>query len=458
MIIDSTARKYQVVLTAAKTTNDMPVIVNWEPVSRMPNLVPALARTNTNGLTAVDILTTTDLPKSIKEITIYNNDTAAKTVQVLLNDSGTAFLIVNATLQPGETLGYAELAQWYAQDASGNRKTIAAATLTNLADTIHAATTKSTPVTADEFGIWDSVSLALRKCTWGNIVTTLQTAFASLTFSVGPATAATHAVRADQNKNELTSVSATIATGKLTLGLQPCIIPFRNSDVTNGAPNTKFVSAALTLATDNNGASFGLTTAVQGRLIMLAVDNGTATPVLGVVNLSGGTSLTEEGVLTSTTAITGAVVSATTVYTTVALGAGLYPYKVVGAVDITWTSGSGYITTPALVTGAGGNALTNLNSFGYGTSQDLTGSKLLATTYYNDTGKPREVDFRITVAGGALATVSGTVDGKTKAFASVNATYSIFSGGFKLVVQPGKSYSIQYVSGTFTSSSWFETI
>jgi hypothetical protein len=204
MIIDSTDRKYQVVLTAAKTTNDMPVIVNWEPVSRMPNLTPQLARTNTNGITAVDILATTDLPKSIKEITIYNNDTASKTVQVFLSDSGTSFLIVNATLQPGETLGYSELVQWYAQDASGNRKTIAAATLTNLADTINAATTKATPVTADEFSYWDSVSLALRKCTWGNIVTTLGSTFAALAgsasqvFSVATATAAGHAVPLSQ--------------------------------------------------------------------------------------------------------------------------------------------------------------------------------------------------------------------------------------------------------------------
>jgi hypothetical protein len=176
-------------------------------------------------------------------------------------------------------------------------------------------------------------------------------------FSAAAAAAGDNVVRADQNKNDLTSVSATIATGKLTLGLQPCIIQFRNSDVTNGAANTKFVSTALSLVTTDNGASFGLTTAIQGRLILIAIDNGTSTPVLGVINQSGFIDLSETGVLTSTTAIAGAVTSATTVYTTAALGAGLYPYKAVGAVDITWTSGSGYVTTPALVTGVGGRAI-----------------------------------------------------------------------------------------------------
>jgi hypothetical protein len=233
----------------------------------------------------------------------------------------------------------------------------------DIASDISGATAKATPIDADKFGYWDSVTGLLRSMTWANIKTTLSGVFAALAgsttqaFSVATATAASHAVRADQNVNDLTSVSATIATGFLTVGLQPGIFRFRNSTLSNGAPNTKFVTAALTLATDNIGASFGLTTAVQGRLYMLAIDDGTATPRLGIINSSGGTSLNEEGVLTSTTAITGAVVSPTTVYTTAALGAGLYPYKVVGAVDITWTSGSGYVTTPALVTGAGGKAL-----------------------------------------------------------------------------------------------------
>ena len=119
MIIDSVQRKYQVVLTAAKTTTDMSVVVNWEHISKMPNLTPTIARTNTNGVTAVDILATTDLPKRINSLTIYNADTAPKTVQVFLNDTGTAFLIISATLQPGETLGYSESTQWYTGGQTG---------------------------------------------------------------------------------------------------------------------------------------------------------------------------------------------------------------------------------------------------------------------------------------------------------------------------------------------------
>jgi len=193
---------------------------------------------------------------------------------------------------------------------------------------------------------YDGVDYVVTNPAGGNVFTSPVTAAA--------ATTAGNVVRADQNVNDLTSVSATIATGFLTVGLQPCIIKFRNSAVANGAPNTKFVASTLTLATDNIGASLGLATAVRGRLFMLAIDDGTATPRLGIINSSCDMVLDEEGVLTSTTAIAGAVVSANTVYTAAALGAGLYPYKIVGAVDIVWTSGSGYVTTPALVTGAGG--------------------------------------------------------------------------------------------------------
>lgn len=58
---------------------------------------------------------------------------------------------------------------------------ISAGTTTPTMDAqIHAATTKTPPVDADEFGFWDSVSSALRKCTWANVKSTLKTYFDTL--------------------------------------------------------------------------------------------------------------------------------------------------------------------------------------------------------------------------------------------------------------------------------------
>ncbi len=53
-------------------------------------------------------------------------------------------------------------------------------TAANLATTIHAATSKATPVDADELGLWDSVALALKKLTWANLKTTLASTFLPL--------------------------------------------------------------------------------------------------------------------------------------------------------------------------------------------------------------------------------------------------------------------------------------
>lgn len=52
---------------------------------------------------------------------------------------------------------------------------------------IHAATNKTTPVDADEFGIYDSVSGLLNKLTWANLKATLKTYFDTL-YAVTPTT------------------------------------------------------------------------------------------------------------------------------------------------------------------------------------------------------------------------------------------------------------------------------
>lgn len=45
---------------------------------------------------------------------------------------------------------------------------------TSLGAAIHAATTKAVPIGADEFGFWDSVSSALRRCTLSNLISAIK--------------------------------------------------------------------------------------------------------------------------------------------------------------------------------------------------------------------------------------------------------------------------------------------
>lgn len=122
MILDSTVRKLQVVLSEAKTTNDCPVVSSWFDSGATPNGGPSLI--NTNGVTAVDIVAApaSGYIRQVNEITVWNADTVAHGVTVRYNDNGTTFNIIKATLQAGETLTYSKSLAWRVQDASGNIK------------------------------------------------------------------------------------------------------------------------------------------------------------------------------------------------------------------------------------------------------------------------------------------------------------------------------------------------
>lgn len=123
MFLDSTLRKLQIVLTAARTTLDMPVLVDYVDITTTTT-TPGLYPINTNGVTTVDFLPApaASTQRKVNGITIYNKDTAAKIVQIFLNDNGTQYQIQDVTLQIDDMLGYTDTGGWYVQDTNGNRK------------------------------------------------------------------------------------------------------------------------------------------------------------------------------------------------------------------------------------------------------------------------------------------------------------------------------------------------
>lgn len=124
MILNSINRKLQAVLTTAATTSNMSVLVDYtDTVGDSP--VDDMQLSSTNGTTAVDICfaPANGVKRDINGVQIHNQDTAAKIVQVSLVDNGTAFRLISATLQVGDTLGYTDATGWYVQDTSGNQKT-----------------------------------------------------------------------------------------------------------------------------------------------------------------------------------------------------------------------------------------------------------------------------------------------------------------------------------------------
>ena len=123
MNLDLATRTLQIVLTAAKTTADMPVIVHYEDQTT-PQLTNYTQLSKTNGTSVVTILSAPNalFQRKVKDLSVCNQDTAAKTVQIGLMDNATLYPIISATLQIGDTLGFTDTDGWYTVDASGNRK------------------------------------------------------------------------------------------------------------------------------------------------------------------------------------------------------------------------------------------------------------------------------------------------------------------------------------------------
>ena len=193
------------------------------------------------------------------------------------------------------------------------------------------------------------------------------------------------------------SLTATVAANALTVTLNPAVLDFRSTTLTTGVPVSRTIPSAISLVV-SSGSTLGTVSAVQSRIVVLALDNA-GTVELAVVNISGGNDLTETGLISTTaeggsgTADSASVIYSNTARTNVA-------YRVVGYVESTQATAGTWATTPSTVQGYGGQALASMSSLGYSqTWQNLTGSRAVNTTYYNTTGKPISVNILITNIG-----------------------------------------------------------
>lgn len=123
MIFDATTRKLQVVLAGAKATNDCPVTVDYVDVTAT-SMTAGFTPTNTNGVTAVDVLAApaASTQRKVNGITLYNADTASITATVRYNDNATLYTLWKGTLAVGDTLNFTDTAGFFVVDASGNLK------------------------------------------------------------------------------------------------------------------------------------------------------------------------------------------------------------------------------------------------------------------------------------------------------------------------------------------------
>ena len=253
---------------------------------------------------------------------------------------------------------------------------------------------------------------------------------------------------------QIQTVSASVASSALTVTLNATSLDFRSPTLSAGTVNTRAIAASISVVVPS-GATLGSVSGTQTRFVLLAID---ATSLggaveLSVVNIAGSINL-DETTLITTTAISAAATASGVAYSTTARVS--VPFRVVGYVDNTQTTAGAYATVPSTVQGFGGQALAAMSSLGYGqTWQNVAGSRVSGTTYYNTTGKPISVYVStLNVAYSSAVTFSATVSGLVIAsFITPNNANPVYGGGgITFVVPPGGSYAVQ--ASAF--DRWFE--
>lgn len=220
MILDTTTKSVELILGAAVTTNAMPVTVDYVDLTTTTTLAGS-SDTQSNGTTEVTILAApaASTQRKLNALTVFNADTASKVVTIRLNNNTTMRNLISVTLQVGCTIGYTDTGGWYLMDSDGNLKSVQAASATSIATAIHGATDKTTPVAADEVGIWDSVSGLLNRVSFTNLLNWFAAKLgnSSNVFSGAAATDAAHFVRRDQTNVGGDAFSAYLPTADQSL-------------------------------------------------------------------------------------------------------------------------------------------------------------------------------------------------------------------------------------------------
>lgn len=250
--------------------------------------------------------------------------------------------------------------------------------------------------------------------------------------------------------SKIQPISASATSGALTVTLNPTVLDFRSSTTSSGTVNTRTIGTAISV-TIPNGATLGTISSNASTIMALAIDNA-GTIELAVVNLAGGVNLSETGLISTTAINTSSpalnssnnVIYSDTARTSV-------PYRVVGFVQSTQTTAGVWVipaaTGTTTVQGIGGQAMAGMNTLGYGqTWQSVT--RVVATTYYNLTGKPIVVAPLFNVPSNGSAAI--IVNGLQVAYLSEGSVAGN-NAQFNAIVPPGSSYTFTVSGATLTS-------
>ena len=120
IILSVTTDKIQAVLNAAKTTNDMQVMVSYRETTTT-TYTPGRQVSVTNGTSAVDILGSPAAStfRTVDFISVYNADTTIKTLTIRFNHAGGDTILWIGTLAAGERVEYTDKGGWNSYTVNG---------------------------------------------------------------------------------------------------------------------------------------------------------------------------------------------------------------------------------------------------------------------------------------------------------------------------------------------------
>lgn len=161
------------------------------------------------------------------------------------------------------------------------------------------------------------------------------------------------AARTALDIKQLQSIDYAFSSGALILKLNPTNRDYRSTTLTSGTPVNVSNASQLTL-TISNGSTLGTVSGVQSDIAIISINNA-GTMELAAVNLAGGATLDETGLITTVAeGGAGAADSATVFYSNTARTG--VAYRVEGIFRSTQTTAGAWAQTPTLVQGVGGLA------------------------------------------------------------------------------------------------------
>lgn len=123
-VITTSLQSLELILDAAVATNQLPFVANYQQISNTGQESLSVNHGQSNGATAVTIVAAPadGYRRILKSLSVYNADTATRTVIIRLNDNATTRKIVSVVIATLEMLIYEEHNGWYCITTVGGRK------------------------------------------------------------------------------------------------------------------------------------------------------------------------------------------------------------------------------------------------------------------------------------------------------------------------------------------------